>query len=125
MEKHLAVRHLKTLSLLAALLGLLCAGIASADNGAKSKAKSYAFTVGSNTKVGAVVLPKGEYKVKLDGASAIFKQDGTGKTFDTPAKLEPAKESFDRTSLHIIEDGGQSRIVSIELKGTQTLLKFD
>lgn len=119
------MRHLKTLSLLAALLGLLCAGIASADNGAKAKAKSYAFTVGSDTKVGTVVLTRGEYKVKLEGADAIFTKDGTGKTFNAPAKLESTNEKFDRTRLHLVEDGGQGRIIAIELKGTQTLLKFD
>ena len=119
------MRHLKTLSLLAALLGLLCAGIVSADNGAKSKAKSYAFTVASDTKVGAVVLTRGEYKVKADGANAIFTKDGSGKTFEAPAKLEPTNENFSRTSLHLIEDGGENRLVSIELKGTQTLLKFN
>jgi uncharacterized membrane protein len=119
------VRHLKTLSLLAALLGLLCAGIASADNGAKAKAKSYAFTVGSDTKVGTVVLTRGDYKVKLEGTDAMFTKDGTGKTFNTPAKLESGAEKFSRTSLHLVQDAGQGRIVAIELKGTQTLLKFD
>jgi len=119
------VRHLKTLSLLAALLGLLCAGIASADNTSKSKAKSYAITIASNVKVGEVVLPRGEYKVKVDGANAIFTRDGSGKTFSAPAKIEAANESFDQTSLHTIQDGSDHRLTAIELKGTQSLLKFD
>ena len=115
----------KNACVVAALLGLFCAGIASADSGAKNKAKSYDITIGSAAKVGTIVLDRGDYKLKVEGDNATFKKDGSGKTFTTPAKLETAKDEFDRTMIHQVQDGGQSRIISIELKGTQTLVRFD
>ena len=109
----------------AALLGVFCMGIASADNGAKNKSKAYEITIASATKVGTVVLTPGDYKLKMDGETATFKKDGTGKIFTAVAKLEAGKEDFDQTMIYQVQDGGQNRIIAIELKGTQTLLKFN
>ncbi len=119
------MNNLKRAWIFAALLGLLCVGIASAADASKGKPKSYGITIGSATKVGSVVLTPGEYKFKVEGDNATFKNEGSGKTFTTPAKLETGKEEFDQTMLHQVKEEGQNRIVSIELKGTQTLLKFD
>ncbi len=110
---------------LAVLLGLLTVGIASANGGGKDKAKSYELTLGSATKVGNVVLKPGEYKFKLDGANAVFTKAGSDATFTAPAKLETGTESFSKTLIHQVQDGAQSRIISIALKGTQNTLKFD
>lgn len=115
----------KSLVVLAALLGLLCVGVASADNGSKTKAKRYEITLTSNAKIGAVVLPRGEYKFKFDGTNATFTKEGGGKTYTAPAKLEPGKEDFAQTMMHFVQDGDDIRILSIDLKGTQTLLKFN
>jgi hypothetical protein len=108
---------------IAILLGLLAGGIASAKGG--GKAKNYEITVSSATKVGAVVLKPGDYKLKVEGANAVFTKEGSDATFTAPAKIEEGKEMFDRTLVHQVQDGGQSRIISIALKGTQSLLKFD
>jgi hypothetical protein len=120
------MRNLKTnFVFFAVLLGLLCVGIASANGGGKDKAKNYEISVRSTTKVGAVVLKPGVYKFKVEGSNAIFTRQGSNTVFTTPAKLETVKEDFDNTMFHQIQDGGESRIISIELKGTQSLLKFD
>jgi hypothetical protein len=109
----------------AVLLGLLTVGIASANGGGKEKAKNYEITVGSPTRVGTVVLKPGDYKFKVEGSNAIFTKSGSDTTFTTPAKIETGTENFDRTMIHQIQDGGQARIISIVLKGTQNTLKFD
>jgi len=119
------VKYLKTLAFLTALLVLFCTGIASAADAAKSKAKSHAFTIVSDTKVGDVVLTRGDYKVKVEGANAIFKNEENGKTVSAPVKVEQASETFDKTMLHTMQDGSANRLTAIELKGTQTLLKFN
>lgn len=109
----------------AAVLGMFSVGMASANGGGKEKAKSYEVSVRSATKVGTVVLKAGDYKLKVEGADVIFTKQGDRTTFTTPGKLETVSSHFDRTSLHQVQEGNQTRIVSIELKGTQSLLKFD
>jgi len=118
-------RVIKNTCILSALLGLLCVGMASADNGSKTKSKSYDLILGSNAKIGTEVLQRGEYKCKFDGTNATFTKEGSGKTVTAPAKLETAKDDFDKTMVHYVQDGDQNRIVSIELKGTPTLLRFN
>ena len=111
--------------LFAVVLGMLSVGIASANGGGKDKAKNYEISIKSATKVGTVVLKAGDYKLKLDGANAVFTRETSDTTFTTPGKLETATGHFDKTIIHQIQDGDQARIISIELKGTQSLLKFD
>jgi hypothetical protein len=115
----------KSIVLFAALLGLLCVGVASANGGGKDKAKNFEISVHSATKVGTVVLKPGEYKIKVEGANAIFIKEDTDTTFTTAGKLETTSGHFNTTILHQVQDGDLLRIVSIELKGTQSLLKFD
>jgi hypothetical protein len=115
----------KSIVFFAALLGLLSVGIASANGGGKEKAKTYGISVHSATKVGTVVLKPGDYKIKVEGANAIFSKEDSNTSFTTPGKIETVSDHFAQTILHQVQDGDQSRIVSIELKGTQSLLKFD
>lgn len=108
-----------------ALLGMFSVGIASANGGGKEKSKGYEVSLRNTTKVGSVVLKAGDYRLKLDGANAVFTKESTGETFTTTGKLETVKDRFDKTGLHQVQDGDQPRIISIELKGTDTVLKFD
>jgi hypothetical protein len=109
----------------AVVLGMLSIGIASANGGGKEKAKSYEISVRSATKVGTVVLKPGDYKFKVEGENAVFSKEDSNTSFTTPAKLETVNDHFDKTILHQVQDGDQPRIISIELKGTQSLLKFN
>jgi hypothetical protein len=109
----------------AAVLALLFVGVASANGGGKDKAKNYEISVRSATKVGSVVLKPGDYRIKVEGSNAIFSKEDSSTTFTTPGKLETVSSHFDKTILHQVQDGDQARITSIELKGTQSLLKFD
>jgi len=106
-----------------AVVLLLSANLAGAA--AAEKAKSYSFSLASAAKVGNQVLTRGDYKVKLEGANAIFTKENTRATVTAPGKLETGKEKFDRTIIHQINDAGQPRITSIELGGTNGLLKLD
>jgi hypothetical protein len=112
-------------TLAVAMLGLLSVFVVTASAASAEKARSYEFSVTSATKVGTQVLTPGDYKVKLDGSNAVFTKEGTKATFTAPAKLEAGSEKFDRTILHVVEDSGQPRIISVELKGGKDLLKLN
>jgi len=107
------------------LLGLLIVGIASANGGGKDKVKNYELTIGAATKVGSVVLKPGEYKFKVEGTNVVFTKQGNDTAFTVTAKTESAKAEFTKTITHQVQDAGQPRIIAIELKGTQSLVKFD
>ena len=49
--------------------------------------KSYDVIFSAPAKVSGVKLPAGEYKVKVDGANAIF-TDSKSKTVSAPVKVE-------------------------------------
>jgi len=112
----------RSLVLFAVLLGLLTAGIVSAKG---SKVKSYEITISSAMKVGTVVLAPGEYKFKLDGSNAVFVKSRGGDTFTTPAKIEDGEDNYGRTVLRTVQDGDQTRIIGIALKGTKSMMKFN
>ena len=112
-------------TLAVAMLGLLSVFGVSASAASAEKARSYEFSLNSATKVGTQVLTPGDYKVKVEGSNAIFTKESSKATFTTPAKLEAGNEKFDRTTVHVVDDSGQPRIVSVELKGGKDLLKLN
>lgn len=109
----------------AIVLGLLAVGNLGADDSGKSKAKSYGFNLGSAMKAGNVVLKAGEYKVRLDGANAIFTREASNENFTIPAKIETGTQKFSKTAIVQSTAGGEAHIVSIDLKGTRDTLKLN
>jgi hypothetical protein len=101
------------------VLGLLTAGLLSA------KSKSYDLTIGSPTKVGSIVLKSGDYRFKVEGTNVVFTRTLNDATSTVPVKVETGKSKSPKTSVTQTTDGGQTRIVSIEPKGTTDILKFD
>lgn len=106
------------------MLGVLSAGVVSVSVAAE-KAKSYQLSLNTATRVGTQVLTAGDYRFRLEGANAIFTKQGNKTTFTTPAKLEASNAKFDHTTIHLVRDGDQPRITSIELGGGKDLLKLD
>jgi len=111
------------------MLGLFSVGIVSASGGTAEKTRSYEVSLNTSAKVGTQVLTPGDYKLRLEGANAVFtkqsKKEGDSATFTAPAKLEAGDEKFAYTAVHTVLDAGQPRIVSIELKGGKDLLKLN
>lgn len=110
------------------MLGLLSVGVVSA-RGSAEKARSYELSLNTATKVGTQVLTAGDYKLRLEGANAVFTKQSDRQsskaTVTAPAKLEAGNEKFAYTVIHTVLDAGQPRIISIELKGGKDLLKLD
>jgi hypothetical protein len=121
----LNLKRIVTLSVVT--LGMLSVGVVSGV--AAQKAKSYQLSLDAPTKVGAQILTAGDYKLKLEGANAVFTKEGDRKsdtaTFTAPATLEEGTAKFDHTAIHAVLDAGQLRITSIELEGSKNLLKLN
>jgi len=87
-------------------------------------AKTYDIVLSNPTKVGSVQLKPGQYKLKLDGANAIFTDSGSSKTFSTPVKIETGDKKFEDTRVQSIKDTDGDRINEIDLGGSKTKLGF-
>jgi hypothetical protein len=86
-------------------------------------AKTYDIVLSNPTTVGSVQLKPGQYKLKVDGANAIF-TDANSKSFTTPVKVESCDKKFDDTRVQSTKDGGGDRINEIDLGGSKTKLGF-
>jgi hypothetical protein len=88
-------------------------------------ARSWDITVAANTKAGNVILPAGNYNVKVDKDQVQFMSIDNGKKFTVPAKIENgATKKYDQTEMKIEKEGDTNVIRSIELGGTTEDLKF-
>ena len=94
--------------------------IAGMSVAAAKSAKSYEIVLASPSKVANVQLPAGTYKMKVEGASAVFTNEDNGKSVTAPAKVETGNKKFDLTSV----ESNSDQIHSIELGGTTTTVEF-
>jgi hypothetical protein len=85
--------------------------------------KSYGVTFTAPATVAGVQLPAGEYKVKVDGANAVF-TDHNLKSVSAPVKVETSAKKFQYTAVDTSKDGAVQKINAIELGGTTTKLEF-
>jgi hypothetical protein len=122
-DQMLNLKRIVTLS--GVMIGMLSASLINA-NAATEKARSYEVSLNAATKVGTQVLTAGDYKLKMEGANAVFTKENNNKaTFTVPAKLEAGNTKFDYTTINLTQDAGQPRITSIGLKGGNELLKLN
>src|SRR5579864_6506619 len=87
-------------------------------------AKTYELTLTSITKAGTVQLKPGQYTLKIQGASAIFTEVNSSKTFTVPVKVQETEKKFDDTKVQSSKDGDTDRIEEIDLGGSKTKLGF-
>jgi hypothetical protein len=87
-------------------------------------AKTYEIVLSSPTKAGSVQLKPGQYKLKVDGANAIFTDLNTSKSYTTPVKVENGDKKFDDTRVQSTKDGDSEKINEIDLGGSKTKLGF-
>jgi hypothetical protein len=87
-------------------------------------AKTYDIVLSNPTTVGSVQLKPGQYKLKVEGANAIFTDANSSKTFTTPVKVETGDKKFDDTRVQSTKDGSGDKINEIDLGGSKTKLGF-
>ncbi len=74
--------------------------------------------------VGAVKLNPGEYKVKVDGANAVFTNTSNYKSVSTAVKVENADTKFKQTAVDSTNGAAGQTVQSISIGGTTTKLDF-
>jgi hypothetical protein len=85
--------------------------------------KSYDVIFKTPATVGGVKLAAGEYKVKVDGANAVF-TDSKQKTVSAPVKVENGDKKYSYTAVEATKDGEVEAVNAIELAGSTTKLEF-
>ncbi len=60
----------------------------------------------------------------MEGSSVVFNESSKA-TLTAPAALEAGSAKFERTAVHTVQDAGEPRIVSIDLKGGKDVLKLN
>lgn len=76
------------------------------------------------TTIGAVTLTPGEYKVKVDGAKAVFTNNSSYKSVSTPVKVETGEKKFKDTAVDSVKTATGDSVQSITIGGTSTKLEF-
>jgi len=102
---------------------LLLAGALSICSLAIAGPKTYNINLPAGAKAGALELPKGEYRLKIDGAKAVF-TDQAHKTFTAPIKTENSAHKFKFTAVETAPEGSGERITAIDLAGSTTQVEF-
>jgi uncharacterized protein YacL (UPF0231 family) len=98
------------------LFAFLAAGLAVAS------AKTYAIDLFQPAMLGSTELKPGHYTVAVDGEKAVLRN---GKLEGEAAvKMEDADQKYDRTSVVLLNSGGQMHIQEIHIGGTKMKLVF-
>jgi hypothetical protein len=87
-------------------------------------AKTYDIVLSNKTKAGSLELKPGQYKLRVEGNSAIFTDASKGTSFTTPVKVETGDKKFDDTRVQSTKDGDAEKINEIDLGGSKTKLGF-
>ena len=103
---------------------LLAIGVLALSSLTILSAKTYELTLSIPAKAGSVELKPGQYKLKVEGANAVFTDVNTSKSFTTPVKVVPTDKKFDDTKVMTTKNGDSDKIEEIELGGSKTKLDF-
>jgi len=87
--------------------------------------KSYDIVLSEPMKAGTTELARGEYKVKVEGSTAVFTNTHTRQSLSVPVKVENVDQTYHLTSLDTAKQGDEEQIKSIQLGGSKTKLEFD
>lgn len=115
-EENLKAMTTKSLLIVGALT-LSSIGIASA--------KSFDVVFANPAMAGNTELKAGEYKLKVEGSQAVFKEAQGTKSWTVPAKVENNQKKFDQTVVDSTTQNGMDNINSIELGGSNTKVEFN
>lgn len=85
--------------------------------------KSYDVIFSAPSMVSGVKLAAGEYKVKVDGANAVF-TDSKSKSVTAPVKVDTGTKKYSYTAVDATKDGEVDKVNAIEFGGSTTKLEF-
>jgi len=86
--------------------------------------KSVTVTFDQPAMVGAVKLAPGQYKVKVDGANAVFTNVDNYKSVTTAVKVQTGEKKFRDTAVDTTKGAAGQVVQSISIGGTTTKLDF-
>ncbi|MEO8594329.1 MAG: hypothetical protein ABI759_13515 [Candidatus Solibacter sp.] len=86
--------------------------------------KSYDVIFSAPTKVAGQDLKAGTYKVKVDGANAVFTDQSSNKAVTVPVKVETAAKKSKFTAVDASKEGDVNKVNAIEFAGSTTRLEF-
>ena len=87
-----------------------------------ASAKSYDILLTAPAMAGATELKPGEYKLKVEGAQAVFTDAQSAKSFSVPVKVENSDKKFANTAVESTNQNGMDNIQAIDLGGSNTRL---
>ncbi|HWC97529.1 MAG TPA: hypothetical protein VG456_12280 [Candidatus Sulfopaludibacter sp.] len=99
---------------------LLCATLAA---GSIPGNKQYNVTISQPIQVGTVKLAAGDYKIKVDGATATF-TDSRKKTCTAPVKVESVAKKIAITAVETKTVNGAEQLAVIDIGGSEFKLVF-
>lgn len=103
---------------------LLFIGAMALSTVAMAGPKSYDVVLSTSMKAGSVALAPGDYKVKVEGANAVFTDKQTHKSQNVPVKVENGNQKYSVTSLDTSKGRDGDQIDAIQLGGSNTKLEF-
>jgi len=86
--------------------------------------KQYSISFAKPVEVGSLKLAAGDYKVKVDGANAVFTENKTRKSFTAPVKVEKQAKKPEYTAVESKDANGVEHIDAIDLSGADFKLVF-
>src|SRR5690349_18838072 len=105
------------------ILAVAALAISTLTAGSVPTSKTYEITLSSPAKAGTVDLKAGRYKLKIEGANAVF-IDSKQKSLSTPVTVKDGDKKFDDTRVHSQKQGNVEAITEIDLGGSKTKLGF-
>jgi hypothetical protein len=103
---------------------LLWGGALTLSAVAMAGSKSYDVTLDTASKAGSVELTPGEYKLKVEGANAVFTGMQSHQSVTVPVKVENSNTKYSQTAVDTSKQGDAVQITAIELGGSKTKLEF-
>jgi hypothetical protein len=73
---------------------------------------------------GNMELKPGEYRLKVEGAQAVFTEVQTSKSWTAPVKIGTSDRKFGETAVESSHLGDMDHIQAIDLGGSNTRLEF-
>lgn len=86
--------------------------------------KTYDVTLSKAAKAGSVELAPGEYRLRVEGTTAVF-TNSRHQSFTTAVKVESGTKKFQATAVDSSEAGSKDLIHSIALAGSTTKIEFE
>lgn len=87
-------------------------------------AKTYSIILSGPAKAGSLQLKAGQYKLKVEGSTAVFTDVNTSHSYTTPVKIESGDKKFNDTRVESVKEDGADKIEEIDLGGSSTKLGF-